>query len=103
MSQEALQEITTPTDSIAPTIAITSPANSAKIGTRTTIAITARDNVAISRMQLLFDGNLVTTVSGSALTYTMNTRKVASGTHTILARAFDAAGNMSTTTISVFK
>ncbi|MBT1077330.1 Ig-like domain-containing protein, partial [Geobacter grbiciae] len=95
---------TTAADTIAPTVAITSPANGATIGTKTTISIAAGDNVAISRIELLFDGNLVTAVNGrGTLSYTMNTRKVVAGTHTILARAFDAAGNMSTSTISVLK
>lgn len=91
-------------DTIAPTVAITSPANGAKVGTSTTIAIAASDNVGVSRIELYLDGKLATSKTGiSSLSYIWNTRKIAAGAHTILSKAFDAAGNVATTSITVYK
>jgi len=91
-------------DTIAPAVSVLAPVNGAKLDTRTSVNISASDNLAVRRIELYFDGSLLTTASGTnTLTYTWNTRKVASGTHTILAKAFDWLGNVGTTTITVYK
>ncbi|EHP83754.1 peptidase S8 and S53 subtilisin kexin sedolisin, partial [Geobacter metallireducens RCH3] len=91
-------------DTIAPTVSITAPATGITLGTKTTVSISAKDNLAVRKIELYFDGLLLTTASGTnTLTYAWNTRKVATGTHTILAKAFDWFGNVGTTTITVYK
>ncbi|GLI40143.1 S8 family serine peptidase [Geobacter hydrogenophilus] len=91
-------------DTIAPTVAITSPANGATIGTSATISIAASDNVGVSRIEIYIDGKLATSKTGvSSLSYIWNTRKIAAGAHTILSKAFDAAGNAATASITVYK
>lgn len=91
-------------DTIAPTAAITSPANGAKIGDKTTISITASDNVGVSRIELYIDGKLTASNTGAtSLSYSWNSRKAAIGAHSIAAKAFDAAGNTATNTITVYK
>ncbi|CAG0966814.1 serine protease [Planctomycetaceae bacterium] len=91
-------------DTIAPTVAITSPANGAKIGTSATISIAASDNVGVSRIELHIDGKLVTSKTGlTNLSYAWNTRKITTGAHTVTAKAFDAGGNAATTSITVHK
>ena len=91
-------------DTIAPTVSITAPTNGTTLGAKTTVSISAKDNLAVQKIELYFDGTLLTTASGTnTLTYYWNTRKVAGGSHTILAKAFDFAGNVGTTTITVTK
>jgi len=41
--------------------------------------------------------------AGSSLSYSWNTRKVASGSHTIQAVAKDAAGNITNTSVQVIR
>ncbi|MBT1076187.1 Ig-like domain-containing protein, partial [Geobacter grbiciae] len=91
-------------DTIAPTVAITSPANGATVGTSATITIAASDNVGVSRIELYIDGKLATSKTGiTSLTYSWNTRKITTGAHTILSKAFDATGNTATTSITIYK
>jgi hypothetical protein len=47
------------------------------------------------------DGKLETKVSGSKLSYSLNTRKLSTGTHTIALEAVDAAGNSGVQSVSV--
>ncbi len=91
-------------DTIAPTVAITSPANGAVIGDKTTISVAAADNVGVSRIELYIDGRLTTSKTGvTSLSYSWNSKKAASGAHSIAAKAFDAMGNLGTTAITVYK
>jgi len=50
------------------------------------------DNVGVVRVEWYFDGALAVTATTAPFSYTLNLTPVA-GSHTIVARAFDAAGN----------
>ena len=50
---------------------------------------------------IYIDGVLVAKGTGSSLAYNWNTRKASKGTHTVQAVAVDAAGNSSSTSVSV--
>ncbi len=95
---------TTP-DTIAPTVAIASPSNGATVSGSVSITGTASDNLGASgiTLSLSIDGKVTTTVIGGSLSSTWNTRRVAAGSHLITLTARDAAGNTSSTTITVFK
>ena len=87
---------TTP-DKTAPTVALTSPANSATVKNTINVTANAADNTGVASLQFQLDGTNV----GSALTaapYSMawDTTKSAKGTHTLRAIAKDAAGNSTT-------
>lgn len=90
-------------DTTLPVPKISNPLAGSKLGTSVTISGSATDNVGVTKLQLAIDGKLVATVSGASLSYSWNTRKVTSGTHTILLLATDAAGNTASTSISVSK
>jgi hypothetical protein len=92
-----------PPDKQPPVVTITSPANSAIVSGNVGIHATATDNVGVSQVSIYVDGTLQSTAPGSADSYNWNTRKAASGTHTIKATAWDAAGNSASTSISVTK
>jgi hypothetical protein len=49
------------------------------------------------------DGKVVSTGNSASISYKWNTKKAASGAHTISATAKDAAGNQTSTAIQVKK
>jgi hypothetical protein len=90
-------------DTTAPSIVITSPASGARVTGNTNITVSATDNVGVSQVSIYLDGVLKTTDTSAPYSYNWNTRKSSAGTHTIKATAWDAAGNSTTTSITVTK
>ncbi len=90
-------------DTTAPTIAMTAPADGATVTGTVTVSATAADNVGVAGVQFLLDGaNLGAEDTSSPYSVTWNTATAVPGTHTLTARARDAAGNTTTsTTITV--
>ncbi|WP_426335806.1 S8 family serine peptidase [Pseudoduganella sp. R-31] len=89
-------------DTTAPVVAITNPTSGAVSGT-VNVTVNASDNSGAAgiNMSVYIDGQLKASGAGSSLSYSWNTRKLASGTHTVQAVARDAAGNTSTTSVQV--
>jgi hypothetical protein len=88
-----------PADTTPPTISITSPGAGATVNGNVTVSVTASDNVAMAGVQFMLDGaNLGSEVTGAGPTYTFNwnTTTASNGSHTLSARARDAAGNTTT-------
>jgi hypothetical protein len=86
------------TDTIRPTVAITSPAqNQTFTNTNPTIVGTATDNVGVTRLQANIDNggftNIAFTFATGAFTFTP-TSVTAAGPHSVTFRATDAAGNV---------
>jgi hypothetical protein len=90
--------VTTPgADTTPPTTSITAPANGATISGTVAITATASDNVGVTQMQILIDGSVVASnTNATSLSFNFNTTTVANGSHTIVSKAFDAAGNVGT-------
>jgi thermitase len=88
-------------DAIAPNVTFNSPANGATLSGVANVALAATDNIAATRVELYIDGQLEIQFDGSAITIGWDTRADVDGTHTLEARAYDAAGNVGTRTISV--
>jgi hypothetical protein len=85
-------------DTTAPTVSITSPANGATVSGSVTVQVSASDNVGVTSTAISIDGGSYTT------SLVWATTAVADGSHTIVARAGDAAGNYgysSTVTVTV--
>ncbi|WP_426161561.1 S8 family serine peptidase [Pseudoduganella sp. R-34] len=91
-------------DTTAPVVAITNPTSGAVSGT-VNVTVNASDNSGAAgiNMSVYIDGQLKASGAGSSLSYSWNTRKLASGTHTVQAVARDAAGNTSTTSVQVIR
>ncbi|XLZ71529.1 S8 family serine peptidase [Massilia sp. SR12] len=89
-------------DTTAPVVSISNPVNGATVSGNVTIGVSATDNVAVSNVSLYVDGALKASGNGS-VSFTWNSRKESSGSHTIQAVARDAAGNTSTKTVQVTK
>jgi subtilisin family serine protease len=92
-------------DTTPPAVAITSPGDGATVGNSVTISVSSSDNAGPAgiRNTLFIDGVQVAGSSGGALTFKWSTRKYKSGSHTIQAVAVDAAGNRTSTYITVRK
>jgi hypothetical protein len=85
------------TDTTPPTTSITAPTNGATVSGAVTVNATASDNVGVTQMQILIDGNVAASNTNStALSFNWSTTSVANGAHTIVSKAFDAAGNVGT-------
>jgi hypothetical protein len=95
-SNEVSTTVTNATpDSTPPTITLTSPANGSSSSGTVTISANASDNVGV---------NLGSEDTSSPYSVSWNTATVSNGSHTLTARARDAAGNQTTSsaiTVSV--
>jgi hypothetical protein len=80
-------------DTTAPSTTITSPANNAIVTNTITVQATATDNIGVSRVELLVDGQLAATDTTSPYSFSLNTTTLSEGVHELRSRAFDAAGN----------
>jgi len=89
----------TAADTTAPTVSLTSPATGTTLttGTTYTLAATASDNVGVARVEFFLDGTLLgsDTTAPYSLSWYNNTTV---GSHSLLARAYDAAGNVASST-----
>lgn len=84
-------------DTQPPTVAITSPLSGTTATGTIAISATASDNVGVAGVQFLLDGaNLGAEVTASPYITVWNTATASNGSHTLTARARDAAGNAST-------
>jgi thermitase len=82
-------------DTQAPTVAITSPAANGTASGVVAVAVAASDNVGVARVELRVNGSTVATDTSAPFAFSWDTSKVANGTASLTAVAFDAAGNTS--------
>jgi hypothetical protein len=87
-----------PADTIAPATSVTSPASGATVSGNVTVAASASDNVGVTKVELWMDGSLIGTANASPYNFVWNATAAANGTHTLQTRAYDAAGNVGTST-----
>src|SRR5205823_2333534 len=84
-------------DTTPPTVAVTAPANGASVSGVVTVSASASDNVGVAGVQFLLDGaNLGAEDTAAPYAVSWSTTTVSNGTHTLTARARDAAGNQTT-------
>ncbi len=90
-------------DNVAPTVAITSPANGAIVARKSTVTITATasDNVGVTRVEFLVNGALQCTDTAAPYSCGWRVPNPMNKTYQLQARAFDAAGNSASATVSV--
>jgi len=85
-----------PNDTTPPTVAISSPTAGQTVSGIVTITAAADDNVGVTRIDYLQDGRLLAALSPPTFTFAWSTTTVSYGAHTLSARAYDAAGNITT-------
>src|SRR5215831_12086276 len=96
--QSDMNTVSSPADTTAPAVNITSPAAGNVSGT-INVNANASDNVGVAGVQFLLDGsNLGAEDITSPYSVSWNTTTISNGNHTLTARARDAAGNTTTST-----
>jgi len=85
-------------DTQAPTCSATESGTSGTI----TFSATASDNVGVAKVEFYVDGVLKGTDTTSPYSMTLDSTTLANGSHTLVAKAYDAAGNIGTSTSVAF-
>jgi hypothetical protein len=84
-------------------VTLGNPVDGATVSGTVAIKSTASDDSGSAGLSqtLWIDGKKVASASGGTLSYKWNTKRVATGMHTIEVRAADAAGNAASWAVSV--
>ena len=88
--------VTPPADTTAPTVAITSPTGGSTVSGTVSVGVNASDNVGVARVDLKANGTVVASDSSAPFAFAWDSKGVANGMNTLTAVAYDAAGNVAT-------
>lgn len=88
-------------DTEAPVAAFAAPVANSTVNGSVNVAALASDNVGVSRVEFFVNGALQATASAAPYGFNWNTVQVANGSYTLIAKAYDATGNVGQSTISV--
>ena len=89
-------------DSIAPSVAISSPTGGTTVSGLVPVDVSATDNVGVTHVDLLANGNLVASDTSAPFAFSWDTSKVPDGSAQLVAYAYDTAGNQTaSSTVSV--
>jgi exonuclease III len=80
-------------DTTAPTVSITSPVANATVAGTIDVAMSARDDRAVARVDLLVDGTVIGSATTAQYRQAWDTSTVVNGSHMLRARAYDTSGN----------
>ncbi|MFO0882017.1 MAG: right-handed parallel beta-helix repeat-containing protein [Candidatus Saccharimonadales bacterium] len=87
---------TTPAaDTTLPTVTINAPTNGSTVTGVTSFTAAASDNVAVAKVEFYVNGVLSSSVTATPYNYSWDTTTKANGTYQLSAKAYDAAGNNS--------
>jgi Bacterial Ig domain len=91
------------TDTTAPTVTITSPANGAQVSRSTVVAVaaTASDNRAVSKVEFSVNGTLRCTDTAAPYTCNWSVPSSRGVRYTLAAKAYDASNNATSKSITV--
>jgi fibronectin type 3 domain-containing protein len=92
--ESSYSNIVTVPESAPPTVTLSSPANNSTVSGKVSVIASASDNVTVSKVEFYVNGILQATDTASPYAYSWDTTALATGTYTLLAKAFDAAGNV---------
>jgi len=85
---------TIPADTTKPTVAIASPSASSTVSGTATVTVNASDNVGVTRVDLKVGNTVVASDTAAPFAFAWDTKGVANGMATLTAVAYDAAGNV---------
>ncbi|HEY6118733.1 MAG TPA: S8 family serine peptidase [Pyrinomonadaceae bacterium] len=89
------------TDTTPPSVNFNSPSSGATVSGPVSISVGASDNVGVSTVSLSIDGGSFATDAAAPYNFSWDTSAAANGIHSLSATATDAAGNATTTSITV--
>lgn len=97
----ALSTVST-ADTTPPTVSITQPLGSSTVSGLVPVNVSAADNVGVSKVELRVNGMLWATDTAAPFAFSWDSTTVVNGMASIVATAYDASGNLSTSsTVSV--
>ena len=85
-------------DTQAPSVAIASPLGGASVSGLVAVGVTASDNVGVSKVELRVNGSTVASDLVAPYQFSWDSATVVNGTASLVAVAFDAAGNTKSST-----
>jgi len=85
-------------DTTPPTVSITAPLNGATVSGTVSVTATASDNVGVTKVEFYLDGALQSTDTTSPYSWSWDTTSATNASHTLTAKAYDAALNVGTST-----
>lgn len=88
-------------DTVAPTVDITAPVASATVSNAVTVNANASDNVGVNKVEFYVNGALKATDTTSPYSYNWDSKTSGNGSASLMAKAYDAAGNSSSDTVQV--
>jgi hypothetical protein len=90
-----------PADTTQPVVSLTTPAGGSTVFGNVNVSANAIDNVGVSKVEFYIDGSLASSDTDNPFSYAWDTTTLSNGSHTISAKAYDAAGNSATDQVSV--
>jgi hypothetical protein len=90
-----------PSDTTAPTVDLTAPAQGASVSGNVQLTATASDNTGVTKVEFYDNSNLIATDTTSPYSATWNSATATNGSHLVTAKAYDAAGNINTDAVTV--
>lgn len=93
-TESTYSNVVTVAEASPPTVSITSPASNSTISGTVSVAASATDNVGVTKVEYYLNGALKATDTSTPYVYSLDTTTLASGAYTLMAKAYDAAGNV---------
>ncbi|HSX04546.1 MAG TPA: Ig-like domain-containing protein [Rhabdochlamydiaceae bacterium] len=88
-------------DKTPPQVAFSSPTDGAVVANTVLVNANATDNVGVTRVELYIDNSIRLVTTGLPYGFSWDTTQVRDGEHTLTAKAYDAANNSTTTSVTV--
>lgn len=90
-------------DTTPPTVSFASPTNGSTVSGVVTATASASDNVGVTKVQFYVDNasSPAITDTSSPYNYSLDSKTLSNGNHELTAKAYDAAGNATSTSITV--
>jgi hypothetical protein len=92
--ESAYSNIVSVPELVPPTVSLTYPANNASVSGTVAVSANASDNVGVTKVEFYVNGALQATDTSTPYLYSWNTTSLAAGSYTLMAKAYDAAGNV---------
>ena len=99
--ESPFSNIVTIAEQLPPTVDISSPAAAGNVSGVVSMSVNASDNVGVTKVEFYVNGELKGSDTAAPYVYSWDTTSLAPGPYTLMAKAYDAAGNVSQSVRSV--
>jgi len=91
-----------PGDTQAPVTVITAPAGGQTVSGTFSVVASATDNVGVTKVEFYIDGAIKNTDTGVPYGFNLDTTQLTNAAHTVYSKAYDAAGNVGSSSSITF-